>query len=306
MDDSILKVKNLTKYYGVHSKLKNKNEVLKNINLNINPGESIAIVGESGCGKTTLLKSIFQLATPYEGEIYFKNTLLNKSSIKRFSNQMQIIFQNYMSALNPKMKIIDIILEGCTSYKLKRSQKIKIAANLMMQVGLETSLLERYPEELSGGQRQRVAIARALAVNPEFIALDEPLSSLDATVQMQILCLLKTILNKNNISCVFVTHDIMSAKFLASKIVVMCSGKIVEMADTYTVLNKSLHPYTKKLLGAMLFDYSMPFQDIFISDYKNLKGCEFVKYCNKKTDICLRNKPEFEKKSANHFVLCHL
>lgn len=253
MNDVILKIENLVKHYDVHNGIKKiRATVLKNINLSVNKGESIAIVGESGCGKTTLLKSIFQLVNCYEGKIYFKNTLLNKKNIKNFSSQKQLIFQNYTSALNPKMKIIDIILEGCCFNKLEHSKKIEIANNLMAQVSLPTELLERCPDELSGGQQQRVAIARALAVNPDLIVLDEPLSSLDATVQMQILNLLKTIIINNNITCVFVTHDIMSAKFLANRIVVMYLGKIVEIGDTKMIFKNPAHPYTKKLLDAAL------------------------------------------------------
>lgn len=253
--DKILEIKNLTvDYVSLNDNSKKTLRAVDNISLFINKGEIYALAGESGCGKSTIAKAITRLVTPVSGEILFeeKNILqYSKEEKKNYPKDVQMIFQNPYSSLNPKMKIKDILFEPLdinTNYS--KNRKNALVKSVLYDVGLSEDSLDRYPHEFSGGQRQRIAIARALILNPKLIIADEPVSALDASIQAQIINLLKELKKERNLTILFISHDLNVIRYLADRVGVMYFGKLVEENSTSQIFNSPKADYTKLLLNS--------------------------------------------------------
>ena len=261
----MLEVRDIKKYFFIEEpnplqkiffKPKNIIKAVDGVSLSLSPGQTIGLVGESGSGKTTLARTTIGLYSPTAGDILFEGkSVLNFSPIERkiFHQKVQIIFQDPFSSLNPRMKIISILSEGLKIHHLAstKNQIYKKCAELLNLVGLSEEHLERYPHEFSGGQRQRLAIARALSVQPEYIICDEPVSSLDVSIQAQIINLLLDLQEKLNLGYLFISHDLSVVKYISHKIAVMFQGKIVEFSESEKLFEKPEHPYTKLLLSSI-------------------------------------------------------
>ena len=253
--DKILEIKNLTvDYVSLNDNSKKTLRAVDNVSLFINKGEIYALAGESGCGKSTIAKAITRIVTPVSGEILFeeKNILqYSKEEKKNYPKDVQMIFQNPYSSLNPKMKIKDILVEPLdinTNYS--KNRKNALVKSVLYDVGLSEDSLDRYPHEFSGGQRQRIAIARALILNPKLIIADEPVSALDASIQAQIINLLKELKKERNLTILFISHDLNVIRYLADRVGVMYFGKLVEENSTSQIFNSPKADYTKLLLNS--------------------------------------------------------
>lgn len=259
MGDTLLEVKNLRKYFylpkGVFGASKGVIRAVDGIDFYIRRGETLGLVGESGCGKTTIAKLILGLVEPTSGDVFFERRnifQLTKGELRRLRPNMQLIFQDPYGSLNPRMNVKSIIAEGLKFYKLKtRKGEEQRVAELLEMVGLKPKDMYRYPHEFSGGQRQRISIARALSVNPKFIIADEPVSALDVSIQAQILNLLMELKETLNLTYLFISHDLMVVKHISDRIAVMHRGKILETAATSDIFQNPSHPYTKTLLTAI-------------------------------------------------------
>ncbi|MDH5545347.1 MAG: ABC transporter ATP-binding protein [Gammaproteobacteria bacterium] len=287
------------------------------VSLSLPKGRTVALVGESGCGKTTVGKAILQLIRPTAGKVLFENadlTRLSGSQLRRRRSEFQIIFQDPFSSMNPRMMVGDIIEEGMIAQSIGNasSERQQRVDELLTQVGLSPEHRQRYPHEFSGGQRQRICIARALAVNPKLIVCDEPTSALDVSVQAQILNLLKELQNKHNISYLFITHNISVVAYLADEVAVMYLGRIVEQGKVDEVLENPLHPYTKALLSAVpAVDKESKREIIRLegdppSPINPPAGCHFSPRCKEAKDICRLEYPETSSVGKTHIVCCHL
>lgn len=320
MENSIVKINNLKKYFpvktGVFSKTSNYLKALDGINLDIKKGETLGLVGESGCGKTTLGKTLLRLYDPTEGTIEFNEidiTNLNSGNLRPIRKDIQIIFQDPYSSLNPRQKVESIIGEGLLIHGIVKKSEIRgEVIKLLDDVGLNEEVLDRYPHEFSGGQRQRIAIARALAVRPKFIVCDEPVSALDVSVQAQIINLFFKLKEEYNLTYLFISHDLRVVRYISDRVAVMYLGKIVEIANSEQLYKNPLHPYTKLLLS------SIP----NIDKKKNIKrktikgdlpspinipsGCRFHTRCPIAEQRCMSTEPELRNINKLHNVACHL
>jgi oligopeptide transport system ATP-binding protein len=293
--EKILEIKNLSQHFKL-----DKNTVVKavdNITFEIYKGEIFGLVGESGSGKSTLGRSIIKLHKPTSGEIVYKgNKISDKKIYKREKNflnkSMQIIFQDSTSSLNPRMTVGDIIVEPLKiqgTYNSKEERLNKVYEMLSL-VGLDKSYINRYPTEFSGGQRQRIGIARALCVNPEFIIADEPIASLDVSIQAQIVNLFKKLQKERDLTCLFIAHDLSMVRHISDRIGVMYNGKLVELAEANELYNNPIHPYTKSLLSA-----------IPVPDPKYAKRRTKIRY-NPSIHDYSEDKPKWIEISSGHYV----
>jgi len=293
--EKILEIKNLSQYFKL-----DKNTVVKavdNITFEIYKGEIFGLVGESGSGKSTLGRSIIKLHEATSGEIIYKGNKISDKKIykkeKKFLNKsMQIIFQDSTSSLNPRMTVGDIIAEplkiqGIYNSKEERLNKVY---EMLSLVGLDKSYINRYPTEFSGGQRQRIGIARALCINPEFIVADEPIASLDVSIQAQIVNLFKKLQRERDLTCLFIAHDLSMVRHISDRIGVMYNGKLVELAEANELYNNPIHPYTKSLLSA-----------IPVPDPKYARRRNKIKYDNRMHDYS-KDKPKWTEISSGHYV----
>jgi len=313
VSDTILEVKDLKKYFKTKRGMLH---AVDGINFSLERGKTLGLVGESGCGKSTVGRTILRLIEPTAGEIIFEGKdikKLNQTKLRHIRKDMQLIFQDPYSSLDPRKTVSQIISEPIIASRiLKSSTDIhNRVAELMSTVGLAARLFNTYPHELDGGRRQRIGIARALAMEPKFIVCDEPVSALDVSIQAQILNLLKELQSEFNLSYIFITHDLSVVNHFSDEIAVMYLGKIVEKAPAEQLFKNPLHPYTKALLSAI------PIPELGVKKERILiKGeitspinppdeCRFKKRCTYAYDKCDK-LPELVEMEPNHFVSCHL
>lgn len=320
MNTNILEIKNLNVVYQTKKKfLGNQQTVhaVNNVSLDVHRGEILAIAGESGCGKSTLAKAVMKLVDTKSGEILFKEkniiTLKKREDLKNFYQNMQIIFQNPYSSLNPKMKIGQILKEPLEiNTSLKKQEINKIIEDKIQKVGLDKNCLNLYPHEFSGGQRQRIAIARSLILEPEFIIADEPVSALDVSIQAQIINLLKQLKEDFNLTFLFISHDLSVIKYLSDRIAIMYLGEIVEIGKTEEIFNYPKHPYTKALLSSVpeltpnQKKEQIKLQGELPSPENLPSGCKFHTRCPYVMEKCKSENPEYIDFSETHKCKCFL
>ena len=317
---SLLEVRNLKKYFpvgsGLFSRRKGEVRAVDGVDLTVEEGETLGLVGESGCGKSTLGRTILRLIEPTEGEIIFqgKNLLgLSSREMRDMRRQMQIIFQDPYASLNPRMRVGDIVGEGLEIHKLAKGKKKRDRVmELLNQVGLREDHYDRYPHEFSGGQRQRIGIARALAVSPRFIVADEPVSSLDVSIQAQIINLLQELQQKMQLTYFFISHDLRVVEHISHRVAIMYLGKIVEIAPSETIYRDAKHPYTRALLSAVpMPDPDHKKERIILqgdvpSPVNPPTGCSFHPRCPYREEICDKVEPRLEFTTDGHGVSCHV
>ena len=316
---SLLEIHNLKKYFpvggGLFSSHKGEVRAVDGVDLTVEEGETLGIVGESGCGKSTLGRTILRLIEPTAGEIRFEGKDLLKLSsreLRQMRREMQIIFQDPYASLNPRMRVGEIVGEGLEIHKIARGRKKRERVmELLHQVGLREDHYDRYPHEFSGGQRQRIGIARALAVNPRFIVADEPVSSLDVSIQAQIINLLQELQQKMHLTYFFISHDLRVVEHLSHRVAIMYLGKIVEIAPSEKIYHDAKHPYTRALLSAVpLPDPERKKERIMLqgdvpSPVNPPPGCSFHPRCAYREDVCDKIEPELES-ADGHAVSCHV
>lgn len=315
MPEVILEVKNLKKYFTTKKGLLH---AVDDVSFSINKGETLGLVGESGCGKSTAGRAILRLHEPTAGQILFEaqNTLAYKSrkDKRKMRQEMQIVFQDPYSSLNPRLNTFELIADYLyinKSYKTKEEVKHRVK-EVMEIVGLEERLEDAYPHELDGGRRQRIGIARALSLNPKFIVMDEPVSALDVSIQAQILNLLAELQKKLGLTYLFISHNLSVVKHISDRIAVMYLGKIVEITDYKSIFSNPLHPYTQALLSAIpIPKYGLKRERIILpgdvpSPINPPAGCVFCGRCAHKMPVCFETMPELKDRGAGHFVACHL
>ena len=316
--ENLIEIRNLKKYFSKQKGLFSKKEkliyTLNGVDLDIKTGETLGLVGESGCGKTTLGRTILNLTPLTEGSIKFYGkeiSSLSDKELKSYRKDMQMIFQNSYSSLNPRMKIKDILAEPMKINTNLSKDKIKTEIETVLnEVGLSYNIADNYPHEFSGGQRQRIAIAKALILKPKFIIADEPISALDICIQAQILELLQKLKEKYNLTYLFISHDLSTVKSFCSRTAVMYLGEIVETANTEELFSSPKHPYTKALLNSVLqVDINKKSKVELIKgelpSNENLPvGCNFVSRCPFATQECFESKPDTTSVSQIHKVKC--
>ncbi len=317
--ETLLEVKNLQKYFpgkkGMLGPPKTWVRAVDGVSFSLYSNETLGLVGESGCGKTTTGKLILRLLEATGGEVWFENRnilKLNKKEIRRLRQKMQLIFQDPYSSLNPRMKVGDIIGEPLAVHQLAEGEKKrKRIKELLEMVGLSTSDAGRYPHEFSGGQRQRIGIARALSLNPRLIVADEPVSALDISIQAQILNLLSDLGKKFSIVYLFISHDLNVVRYMSDRVGVMYLGKIVELATCEKIYQNPSHPYTKELFSAIPFlEPRSSGKKIHLGEtipqlFYQFPGCSYLPRCRRAKTECRERVPELKDIGGKHLVACH-
>lgn len=310
----LFEIKDLKKTYPVS---KQTLTAVNSVSFQIFPGETLGLVGESGCGKSTAGRCLLRLEEPSSGDVLFegRNILnLNAHELFHFRRKAQIIFQDPYASLNPRMTAQEIIAEPLRIHNLAvESQIPQIVSHLLDLVGLSKTSLSRFPHEFSGGQRQRIGIARALAVKPRFIVCDEPISALDVSVQAQIVNLLKNLQKEMGLTYLFIAHDLAMVKYISDRVAVMYLGHLVELASTEDLYSRPQHPYTQALLSSISIPDPViertrvrtPLQGELPSPLKIAKGCPFASRCPRVQPLCREEKPELKLTAPGHITACH-
>jgi len=318
----LLKVENLKMYFPIHHGVFQRKvgdvKAVDDITFNVFQGETLGLVGESGCGKTSTGRAIIRLYKPTSGRVLFDGldlVTIGGEQLRKMRNKMQMIFQDPYASLNPRMSVLAIVSEPLTVHKVASGQKKRDkVADLLHIVGLNPDLMNRYPHEFSGGQRQRIGLARALALNPALIICDEPISALDVSIQAQVVNLFEDLQEEFGLTYIFIAHDLSMVQHISNRVAVMYLGKIVEVSSRDTLYSNPLHPYTQALLSAV------PVPDPVIekerqrillkgelpSSINPPKGCNFNTRCPLAEDICFEFEPDFVEIEDGHYCACHL
>lgn len=315
MSGNLIEVKNLCKYFPAGKKRTLK--AVDNVSLTIAKGETLGLVGESGCGKTTCGRTILKLYPQTSGQIFFDGQEVSNikgKALLNFKKRAQMIFQDPYSSLDPRMTIAEIISEGMTVHNhLPNQEKQEKVNELLGKVGLTEDYANRFAHELSGGQRQRIGIARALAVEPEFIVCDEPISALDVSIQAQIINLLIKLQKENHLTYLFISHDLSVVRHISDRVGIMYLGSMVELGSSQAIFGQPLHPYTKALISAIpeadpdseKTRKRIPLEGEVPSPIDPPSGCKFRPRCAYATDKCAQEIPTWEEAAPGHFVACH-
>ena len=314
----LIEVRNLKEYFPISTGFFSSKplKAVDDISFSIKEGETLGLVGESGCGKTTAGRTILHLYKPTGGQIFYRGKeIKTKADVSEFRKKATMVFQDPYSSLDPRMTVADIIgepLDVHKLYKTKEERRERIL-ELMEHVGLNSEHAARYPHEFSGGQRQRVGIARSLAVNPDFIVCDEPVSALDVSIQAQVLNMFDELQEKMGLTYLFIAHDLLVVRHISDRIAVMYLGKMVELADAAEIYDHPLHPYSKALISAVPVpdpkvaraNQRIALEGEIPSPLNAPSGCPFRTRCPYAKDKCAESMPEFKEVSKGHFVACH-
>ncbi|MDF0725932.1 dipeptide ABC transporter ATP-binding protein [Cytobacillus sp. S13-E01] len=320
MTELLLQVEDLKKHFpingGVFGKRVGEVKAVDGVSFYVKKGETLGIVGESGCGKSTTGRLLLRLLEPTEGKVMFDNkdvTTLSKEQLRKLRREMQMIFQDPFASLNPRHTVEKILEEPLIVHgignKVERKKRVR---EMLEVVGLSSYHAKRYPHQFSGGQRQRIGIARALMTNPKLIIADEPVSALDVSIQSQVLNLLEDLQKEYDLTYVFIAHDLGVVRHISDRVGVMYLGRLIELTESEKLYERPLHPYTQALLNAVpVPDPDFKREEIEISGEipspsNPPKGCAFHTRCNQCMDICQTTRPEFKEVEPGHFVACHL
>ncbi|MDG1371350.1 MAG: dipeptide ABC transporter ATP-binding protein [Paracoccaceae bacterium] len=318
--DVLVSVSNLTMHFpifkGVFRKKVGEVKAVDGVSFDIIRGETLGLVGESGCGKSTTGRAILRLYDPTDGTIVLNGqdvTSLNGEALRDLRPEMQMIFQDPQACLNPRMTVSDIIAEPLDEHRkgMSKAEKQAKVKDLLEQVGMNPDFANRYPHEFSGGQRQRIGIARALALNPKFIVCDEPIAALDVSIQAQVVNLLEDLQNQLGLTYLFISHDLSMVRHIADRVAVMYLGKVVELAERDALFDSPQHPYTKALLSAVPTVEETPRERIILqgdvpSPANPPQGCNFCTRCPVAEAQCRQEEPEWREVAPGRFAACHL
>ena len=318
MADTLVEVRNLKEYFNITTGAFTTRplKAVDDVSFSIHRGETLGLVGESGCGKTTVGRTLLHLYKPTAGQIFFDGKeVKTKKDVLEYRRKSAMVFQDPYSSLNPRMTVADIIGEPLDVHKMyanKKEREEKILG-LMAKVGLNSEHANRYAHEFSGGQRQRIGIARAMAMNPQFVVCDEPVSALDVSIQAQVINMFDELQEQMGLTYLFIAHDLLVVRHISDRIAVMYLGKMVELADATEIYDHPLHPYTKCLMSAVPLpdpkkareNHRIVLSGDIPSPLNAPSGCPFRTRCPYATEVCAASMPEFKEVQSGHFVACH-
>ncbi|MGM0451767.1 MAG: ABC transporter ATP-binding protein [Thermodesulfobacteriota bacterium] len=314
----LLAVKDLKTWFavkrGIFSRQKHYVRAVDGVSWTLNTNETLGLVGESGCGKTTLGRTLLGLEAATAGDMRFLGKsipALSRKQMNRLRRRIQVIFQDPLSSLNPRMNVMDIVTEGLVQFKMLRESKKAHAERLMREVGLSGDVIYRFPHEFSGGQRQRINIARAVSMRPDLIICDEAVSALDVSIQAQAINLLQTLQEQHHLSYLFISHDLSVVSNIADRVAVMYLGRIVESGNTADIIERPLHPYTRALIAAVPVAGGKRVDQSVIrgetpSSADPPPGCRFHPRCPEAMPVCRQSPPGYVEQGGEHWVMCHL